>query len=471
MSKYASTGGLMIRNHSWLAICQRIVDVVSVYVILLFLCLFNDVVFDEYYTILAILASAFAWVSMGAMGVYRPWRSASLWQQLKLIILGWLIVIFVLFFIGWVTKTGNVFSRLVVGEWLLIVPIFLMILHILQRIFLRLLRTKGYNSRRAVIVGAGDVGQDLAKRILKSDWMGVKLVGFFDDDLEKKSASILDAPVIGSIKDVYPFVRDNGIEQVYFALPMRSENAMKEVFNALQDTTASLFLLPDMFIFELFNARAIDVAGMHAFALRETPFQGPFGVLKRLEDIVLASVILSLIWPLMLVIAVAVKLSSRGSVLFVQKRYGLHGDCINVYKFRTMKVSDNDAIVIKQATLGDDRITRLGAFLRKTSLDELPQFINVLQGRMSVVGPRPHAVAHNEQYRRLIKGYMWRHKVKPGITGWAQVNGWRGETDTLEKMQKRIEYDLDYIQNWTIWLDIKIVYLTLFKGFIGSNAY
>jgi putative colanic acid biosynthesis UDP-glucose lipid carrier transferase len=173
----------------------------------------------------------------------------------------------------------------------------------------------------------------------------------------------------------------------------------------------------------------------------------------------------------MLVIAIAIKMTSKGPVIFKQDRYGLNGKRIKVYKFRSMTVCDNDDTVIQQASRFDIRVTKLGLFLRRTSLDELPQFINVLQGRMSVVGPRPHAVAHNEQYRKLIKGYMWRHKMKPGITGWAQINGWRGETDTIEKMKKRVEYDLEYIRRWSVWFDLKIVFLTVFKGFVDKNAY
>ena len=209
---------------------------------------------------------------------------------------------------------------------------------------------------------------------------------------------------------------------------------------------------------------------MQALSVYDTPFQGASDLLKRAEDIVLSSIILLMLTLPMLCIAAAVKLTSPGPVIFKQKRYGLDGKQILVYKFRSMKVQDNGPTV-KQATKNDPRITKLGAFLRRTSLDELPQFINVLQGRMSIVGPRPHAVAHNEEYRKLIKGYMLRHKVRPGITGWAQVNGLRGETETINKMVKRVEYDLDYIHRWSVWLDLKIIFMTVFNGFINKNAY
>jgi len=228
--------------------------------------------------------------------------------------------------------------------------------------------------------------------------------------------------------------------------------------------------VPDVFAFDLLNARMTDLKGLPTISIYDTPMVGGHKLVKRLQDIILGSAILLLISPVLLVIACAIKFTSKGDVLFKQDRYGIDGKKIKVWKFRSMTVADNANVVV-QAKKNDSRITPLGAFLRRTSLDELPQFFNVLQGSMSIVGPRPHAVAHNEEYRKLIQGYMLRHKMKPGITGWAQVNGWRGETDTLEKMQKRIEYDLDYIHSWSLYWDLKIVFLTIFKGFINKNAY
>ena len=251
---------------------------------------------------------------------------------------------------------------------------------------------------------------------------------------------------------------------------MRAEDRIREVIDCLMDSTASVYLVPDIFTFQLLNARTEEIDGLPVIGLCETPFAGLEGWLKRFEDVVLASAILTLISPLLAAIALGVKLSSRGPVIFKQRRYGLDGRRIRVYKFRTMTVCE-EGDQVRQARPADARVTKLGAFLRRTSLDELPQFFNVLQGRMSIVGPRPHAVAHNEQYRRLIKGYMLRHKVRPGITGLAQVNGYRGETDTLEKMEKRVEYDLTYIRNWSLKLDLKIIALTVVHGFRHRNAY
>lgn len=251
---------------------------------------------------------------------------------------------------------------------------------------------------------------------------------------------------------------------------MQEEAKIKKIVQQLTDTTCSVLLIPDIFTFNILQARTEEINGVPVVPLFDTPLSGINMIFKRLEDIIVSTVILLLISPVLLIISVAVKFSSPGPVLFRQLRYGMDGKPIRVWKFRSMRVMENDENVV-QATKNDIRVTKVGKFLRSTSLDELPQFFNVWCGQMSVVGPRPHAVAHNEQYRALIQGYMLRHKVKPGITGLAQINGWRGETDTLEKMEKRIEYDLLYIRGWSIWLDLKIIFLTVFKGFINKSAY
>ncbi len=245
---------------------------------------------------------------------------------------------------------------------------------------------------------------------------------------------------------------------------------IKKLINELTDTTCSVILIPDIFTFNILQSRTEEINGIPVVPLFDTPLNGINMVIKRLEDIVLSVAILVLISPILLIISAVIKATSSGPIIFKQKRYGIDGKPIKVWKFRTMTVMEDGGDVV-QATKKDARITPVGKFLRSTSLDELPQFINALRGEMSIVGPRPHAVAHNEQYRSLIQGYMLRHKVKPGITGWAQINGWRGETDTLEKMEKRIEYDLEYIRNWSIWFDLKIIFLTIFKGFVHKSAY
>jgi len=266
------------------------------------------------------------------------------------------------------------------------------------------------------------------------------------------------------------FIDKHGVKDVFVALPLTSQPRIMNLMASLQNTTASLHFVPDVFGVNIIQGRLQDIGGIPVVGLTVTPFTGVNGLIKRLSDIVLASIILVLIAPLLLLIALGVRLSSPGPVIFRQHRTGLDGEIIKVYKFRSMRTMDNGAIV-KQATKGDPRVTKFGAFLRRTSLDELPQFVNVLQGRMSIVGPRPHAVAHNEHYAKVVKAYMARHKVRPGITGWAQVNGLRGETDTLDKMARRVEFDLEYLRNWSLGLDLLIIVRTVKLMIFDRGAY
>jgi putative colanic acid biosynthesis UDP-glucose lipid carrier transferase len=299
----------------------------------------------------------------------------------------------------------------------------------------------------------------------------VRVTAFFDDRAPQRLGADLELPISGGIDTVADFVRANRIDQIYIALPMASQPRILRLLEQLRDTTASIYFLPDIFLYDLIQARVDTVVGMPVVAVCESPFHGTTGLTKRLSDVLLAIVGVVLTAPVMLAAAIAVKATSPGPILFRQRRYGLDGEEIVVWKFRSMRVQE-DGEHVRQATANDDRVTPVGRFLRRTSIDELPQFFNVLQGRMSVVGPRPHAVAHNETYRKVIKGYMIRHKVKPGITGWAQVNGARGETDTIEKMRRRIDFDLEYLRNWSLRLDLKILFMTVWQGLRGDrNAY
>lgn len=298
-------------------------------------------------------------------------------------------------------------------------------------------------------------------------------MGFFDDrwtERAPKDKQHKPETLLGTIASAPEFVKTYNIQHIYIALPLSAQPRIMALLDELRDTTASIYFIPDIVSFDLIQANISTIDGIPIVAVCESPFVGINSFIKRISDVVLSLSILSLIAPLMLLIAVGIKLSSPGPVLFKQRRYGLDGKKIVVYKFRSMTVMEDDGQV-NQATRGDPRITRFGSFLRRTSMDELPQFINVLQGRMSVVGPRPHAISHNEMYRSLIKGYMIRHKVKPGITGWAQVNGFRGETETLEKMQARIDYDLDYLRNWSLFLDLLIIFKTINVVIKDKNAY
>jgi putative colanic acid biosynthesis UDP-glucose lipid carrier transferase len=278
------------------------------------------------------------------------------------------------------------------------------------------------------------------------------------------------AKLVGALSELGEYVKQHRTDVIFIALPIRHVKRVMNLLDDLRDTTASIYYVPDIFVFDLIQARSGEIHGIPVVAMCETPFYGYRGVVKRLTDTALSLVILLLLLPVLVLIAILVKASSPGPIIFKQRRYGLDGREIAVYKFRTMRVTE-DGAHIRQASKTDERITRIGSMLRRASLDELPQLINVLQGRMSLVGPRPHAVAHNEEYRKLIKGYMVRHKVLPGITGLAQVNGCRGETAQLEQMEARVNYDLDYLRHWTPMLDIKIILLTVVKIFRDDKAY
>lgn len=325
---------------------------------------------------------------------------------------------------------------------------------------------------RAVIIGLSDLSRKLTNQFKQNPLLGVGCLGFFDDRWPGRLSENKQQPekLLGSIASAAEFVKAYNVQHIYIALPLSAQPRILTLLDELRDTTASIYFVPDILSFDLIQASFSTINGIPIVAVCESPFVGINSIIKRVSDVVLSLSILLLIAPLMLTIAVGVKLSSPGPVLFKQRRYGLDGKEIVIYKFRSMTVMEDDEQV-SQATRNDPRITRLGSFLRKTSLDELPQFFNVLQGRMSIVGPRPHAISHNEMYRNLIKGYMIRHKVKPGITGWAQINGFRGETETLEKMQARIDYDLDYLRNWSLFLDLLIIFKTIGVVLEAKNAY
>lgn len=404
--------------------------------------------------------------------VYRSWRGSSIKREIVNLLWAWVIVAVVLMFVAYATRTSADYPRRTFLTWLVLTPLILIVWRGWLQTILGVLRQHGINTRNVAIVGARELGGYLARTILDTPWMGLNPIGFYDDRRPAGDRPLVRDPieVIGNLDSLVKHAHEGKIDIVYITLPMRAEARIQELLGRLSDTTVSVYMVPDFFMFDLLNASWGNVGDLPVVSISETPFYGVDGLVKRLEDIVIASVILLLVAIPMILIAIGVKLSSPGPIIFKQHRYGLRGNKIEVWKFRTMRVLENGTNVV-QAQRDDPRVTPFGAFLRRTSLDELPQLINVLQGRMSLVGPRPHAVVHNEQYRKLIDRYMLRHKVKPGITGWAQVNGWRGETDTLDKMQKRVEYDLAYIHNWSLWLDLKIILLTIFRVLRDKQAY
>lgn len=384
------------------------------------------------------------------------------------VLYSWFWVALLLLFLGFATGYIAEFSSQALTTWLWAAPLSQIGAHLVFRLAAPYLLVLQGPTQRAIIVGMNDQGVALAERMHEARYSKIELSGFFDDRNQDRLPQAGGNPLLGRLRELPEFVKEHRIQFIYLSLPMASQPRILHVLDELKDTTASIYFVPDMFITDLIQGRSGSICGTPVISVCESPFTGSSGIIKRASDIILSLLILLLISPVLLLIAVAIKMDSPGPIIFKQRRYGLDGEEILVYKFRSMRVCE-DGDKIRQAEKDDSRITRVGAFLRRNSLDELPQFVNVLQGRMSIVGPRPHAVAHNEIYRNLIKGYMIRHKVKPGITGWAQVNGYRGETRTLDKMQARIDHDLDYLRNWSLQLDLHIIIKTVLVV-VGDRA-
>jgi putative colanic acid biosysnthesis UDP-glucose lipid carrier transferase len=385
------------------------------------------------------------------------------------LMLRWGVLLSILLAIGYLTEQSADYPRRVIVTWAIVTPIPLIAVTYAIHALARRVIARPRNSRSVVFVGCTEASISLAHRLERHPELCMSVRGCFDDRaLERLSPSELN--LLGCFTDLPAYVKQHGIDAVFIALPLRHMRRMQHLLNELCDTTASLYFLPDVFVFDLIQARSGEILGVPVVSLCETPFHGFRPFAKRVMDIFVASLALLVLAPLFALIALAVRLSSRGPIIYRQRRYGLDGREITIYKFRTMHVTESDA-EFQQATRGDARVTSLGQFLRRASLDELPQLVNVLQGRMSIVGPRPHAVAHNEETRRLIRGYMLRHKVPPGITGLAQIKGYRGETSRLADMHARVHYDLEYIRNWSLWLDCKILLKTIPQLFRTDRAY
>lgn len=397
------------------------------------------------------------------------------------ILFTWVVLAGLLLLFASSTHYLYLFSKETVILWLILTPSLQILgLVALKTIAPFIIKLQG-PLKSAVVAGLNDQSIALTLRLNNMNYKTTQIVGFFEDrsleriaseaDLTLMQRGEVEAPILGRINEMANYVKRHNIQMIYLSLPMSSHPRILKLLDDLKDTTVSIYFIPDIFMKDLIQGRMDQIDDIPVVAVCETPFTGFNGMVKRIADFCFALLVLICISPILIAIAIGVKLSSPGPVIFKQRRYGLDGQEILVYKFRSMTVCE-DGSKVTQATKNDQRVTPFGAFLRKTSLDELPQFINVLQGRMSVVGPRPHAVSHNEMYRKLIKGYMIRHKVKPGITGWAQINGLRGETETLDKMKARIDYDLDYLRNWSPKLDMYIVMKTVSVVFTGEkNAY
>lgn len=459
---YSNLPQLSRGSESLSALVKRSAEPVIIVLTLIGTAFYYDEPLDQHYAVLSLLILLITFPG--------EWPSEGMGKFARQTLSSWFALCLLLVALGYATGTVDLFPQEVLLTWLMIIPFAVFSSCLLLKLLSGRVKTLRAKKKKAVVLGATNLAMRLVESIESDEMSPVEIVGFFEDRSPNRLEITEKVPMLGKASDVADYARHNQVDIIYVTLPMAAQPRIIRLVEALRDTTASVYFLPDIFIHDLIQARLDSINGIPMLVVCETPFLGVNGLMKHLFDYIVASIILVLISPIMLLIALGVKLTSKGPVIFRQHRYGLDGREILVYKFRSMTVTENGAKVV-QATKNDSRVTPLGAFLRKTSLDELPQFINVLEGKMSIVGPRPHAVAHNETYRKLIKGYMVRHKVKPGITGWAQVNGYRGETETLEKMEKRIQFDLDYLRRWSIYLDIWIIFRTLTLVLKDHKAY
>ncbi|GAB7522202.1 undecaprenyl-phosphate glucose phosphotransferase [Paraburkholderia sp. 2C] len=422
-----------------------------------------------------------------ALGIYQSWRGKSLYDLLWRVSCGWLLVEVTGILMSFSLHRAELLSRLWLAYWAVASIVLLIVTKALVHTVLRGLRREGFNQKAVAIVGSVPYGKFLIEQIRSRPDAGFAPVIVYTEDgahnrresdpLDDPAASELGphdiegVPVVRDFANLVQMMRRDAVRELWMALPMSKERTIHRFVTEFRNDFVNIRFIPDVRSLTLFNQPMVDLLGVPAINLAASPITDLRVLPKRVFDRLFALAALTALSPVMVVIAVLVKLSSPGPVFFRQKRKGIDGNEFEIYKFRSMKMHKEQAGQVTQATRRDPRITPVGAFLRRTSLDELPQFINVLKGEMSVVGPRPHALEHDDIYKDLVRGYMHRYRIKPGITGWAQINGYRGETDRIEKMMGRVKLDLYYMQHWTFWLDMKIVVLTFWKGFVGSNAY
>jgi len=465
-----SSPDFQIRTHRSMAdVAYRLLDAAAILCSALVATRFTDSEHLENLVVVGATTLIVHTIAIEVSGLYRSWRGARLTTEVWCVLINWVYTAPAVLGIGLLTQFNAEFSYHTKMVWLALTPAAMVSGRILLRLVLKSLRRRGLNTRTFAICGMNQLGLQLAQNIQASPELGLSFAGFFDDRPTSRGEN-LDAERAGTLNKLATLARQGEVDMVFIAFPMRAEKRIRDYLNKLSDTTASVYIVPDFFVFQMLHARWNQINGLPVVSVFETPISGIDGVLKRGFDLVVASLGLVVLALPMLIIAALVKWSSPGPVFFRQKRYGLVGEEIRVWKFRSMRCCDNGP-EIRQASEEDERITPIGRLLRRTSLDELPQLLNVICGSMSLVGPRPHASAHNEQYRSLIDGYMLRHKVKPGITGLAQVNGWRGETETLEKMERRVEYDHRYIREWSLGMDLKILLQTVAVVLRQENAY
>jgi Undecaprenyl-phosphate glucose phosphotransferase len=415
-------------------------------------------------------ASALAISLFPVFGIYQSWRGRSMLRLAGQISLAWVVVQACALVLMFSLHRTDLISRLWFAYWTGLTGGALIVSRLTVHAALGRVRQAGLNLRSVVVVGQGAHCQRMVRNIEAAPASGFRASAAYDICPEAGLAG-LGMPVFDDLAKFARHVRSEGVQELWLTLPLSEERTILQVVQEFRDDLVNIRFMPDVSGLVLFDSGMIDLIGVPAINLVASPLSSHALGKKEIFDRVFAATALLALAPLLIGIAAAVKLSSTGPVIFRQRRKGADGKVFQIYKFRTMRVHTEEQGVVRQATRGDSRITRVGAFLRRTSLDELPQFFNVLSGDMSVVGPRPHAIEHDELYRKVVSGYIHRYRVKPGITGWAQVNGFRGETDQIEKMQGRVEHDLYYLRNWSFALDMRIVAATIWHGFRHTNAY
>jgi len=462
-----------VRNHRiWWDACLPALDACSIVSSLAVVRIVSHGEMEDVTIQLALVATIVFLVIAQITGLHRQPKASTLDREFASVASTWTLTVLTLAVLSLATRSGEMYARSELFSWFLAAPALIGICRLCARVIQRGAMRQGVGTRRVAIAGQNQLGRKVAAELESNTTLGWQMTGFYDDrdssrDTDSKAGQ---QPLAGDLETLIERARAGEIDTILVTLPMRAETRIREMLRQLSDSTVSVYIVPDIFVFDLLHSRWTHIGQLSAVSIFENPLDGIDGVAKRTTDILIASLALTVAAIPMLMIAIGVKMTSPGPVFFRQRRYGLDGREIRVWKFRSMRTCD-DGATVKQATKGDSRITPLGAFLRKSSLDELPQLFNVIDGSMSLVGPRPHATAHNEEYRQQILGYMLRHKVKPGITGLAQVSGCRGETDTLEKMERRVEFDHQYIRGWSLWLDIKILFRTLWVAWRQPEAY
>ena len=458
---------------------------------------FDDIAQRSFYAAFVAFSAAFALAMFPAFGVYQSWRGRSKAGLAGQIALAWLMVQGCALVLMFSLHRIDFVSRLWFAYWTALSGGALIAVRLFVHAVLAHMRHAGLNLHQIAVVGCGPHGDAIARKIGAAPASGFRLAAAFNLDVggthgvhavsaaavraelaesEKSrvrevTPALAGVPMFDDLSEFAAFVRTHGVHELWLALPLSHERLILDLVAEFRNDLVNIRFMPDVRSVALFDGGMIDLLGVPAINLIASPLSPHALTQKELFDRLFAAVVLIALAPALIAIALAIKLSSRGPVLFKQKRKGACGRVFTIYKFRSMRVHTEKPGTVRQATRKDARITRVGAFLRRTSLDELPQFFNVLRGDMSVVGPRPHALEHDDLYRKVVAGYIDRYRIKPGITGWAQINGFRGETDRLEKMERRVEHDLYYLRNWSFALDMRIIAATIFKGFVHSNAY